>query len=60
MLNAINLFRHFLLDFPGDLTKLIDIEAAGEILVLKETVNTMVSKLGVFSREVSRVALEGG
>jgi osomolarity two-component system sensor histidine kinase NIK1 len=43
----------------GDLTHFIDIEAEGEIAVLKDTVNSMISRLTVFAREVSRVALEG-
>lgn len=43
----------------GDLTTLIDIEAEGEIAVLKNTVNAMVAQLRIFAREVIRVALEG-
>ncbi|HEU5333757.1 MAG TPA: HAMP domain-containing protein [Actinocrinis sp.] len=44
----------------GDLTKKIDVDARGEILELKTTINTMVDKLSVFAREVTRVAREVG
>ncbi|MGH8161186.1 MAG: HAMP domain-containing protein, partial [Gammaproteobacteria bacterium] len=44
----------------GDLTQSINIEARGEILELKNTINTMVDQLGSFADEVSRVALEVG
>ncbi|KAF7305398.1 hypothetical protein HMN09_00792200 [Mycena chlorophos] len=44
----------------GDLTKSIDVDVAGEMLDLKNTINEMVSQLGNFSREVTRVALEVG
>src|SRR5437764_5025371 len=38
----------------GDLTKKITVDARGEILQLKETVNTMVDQLGSFASEVTR------
>src|SRR4030088_2900724 len=44
----------------GDLTKKITVDARGEILELKETVNTMVDQLGSFASEVTRVAREVG
>jgi signal transduction histidine kinase/HAMP domain-containing protein len=44
----------------GDLTKKIDVDARGEILELKTTINTMVDKLSIFAREVTRVAREVG
>ncbi|KAG7567083.1 hypothetical protein FFLO_01209 [Filobasidium floriforme] len=44
----------------GDLSQKVEIEAAGEIAILKDTVNNMVAQLTVFAREVSRVALEVG
>ncbi|MGE0710538.1 MAG: HAMP domain-containing protein [Planctomycetota bacterium] len=44
----------------GDLTKKITVEARGEILQLKNTVNTMVDQLGEFGDEVSRLAREVG
>jgi HAMP domain-containing protein/CheY-like chemotaxis protein/signal transduction histidine kinase len=44
----------------GDLSKKITIEAKGEILELKDTVNEMVEKLNSFSDEVTRVAREVG
>ncbi|KAJ7718141.1 hypothetical protein B0H16DRAFT_1387856 [Mycena metata] len=44
----------------GDLTRTIDVEASGEILDLKVTINEMVERLGNFSSEVTRVALEVG
>lgn len=44
----------------GDLSEIIDVDAEGEILLLKETVNGMVEQLRNFSREVTRVALEVG
>ncbi|MDN5385415.1 MULTISPECIES: HAMP domain-containing protein [Streptomyces] len=44
----------------GDLTKKIDIEARGEILELKTTINTMVDQLSSFAEEVTRVAREVG
>jgi HAMP domain-containing protein/CheY-like chemotaxis protein/signal transduction histidine kinase len=44
----------------GDLTKKITVEAKGEILELKGTVNTMVEQLNAFSSEVTRVAKEVG
>src|SRR5690606_22009616 len=44
----------------GDLTKKITVEARGEILELKNTVNTMVDQLSMFSDEVTRVATEVG
>ncbi|KAF7290756.1 hypothetical protein MIND_01316400 [Mycena indigotica] len=44
----------------GDLTKAIDVDVRGEMLDLKVTINEMVGRLGRFSREVTRVALEVG
>jgi len=44
----------------GDLSKKITVEASGEILELKETVNTMVDQLNSFAAEVTRVAREVG
>ncbi|WDE09704.1 HAMP domain-containing protein [Thalassomonas haliotis] len=44
----------------GDLGQKITVEASGEVLELKNTINTMVDKLIQFSAEVSRVALEVG
>ncbi|MGK5555957.1 response regulator, partial [Actinomadura kijaniata] len=44
----------------GDLTKKIDVDARGEILELKNTINTMVDQLSAFAAEVTRVAREVG
>ncbi len=44
----------------GDLTKKIDIEARGEILELKTTINTMIDRLSSFAEQVTRVAREVG
>src|SRR4029078_8571391 len=44
----------------GDLSKKISAEAQGEILELKETINTMVDQLNGFAAEVTRVAREVG
>ncbi len=44
----------------GDLTKKIDVDARGEILELKTTINTMVDQLSSFAAEVTRVAREVG
>ncbi|GII28320.1 HAMP domain-containing protein [Planotetraspora mira] len=44
----------------GDLTRKIDVDAQGEILVLKTTINTMVDQLSSFASEVTRVAREVG
>ncbi|GHF38337.1 histidine kinase [Kitasatospora xanthocidica] len=44
----------------GDLSRKIDVDARGEILKLKTTVNTMVEQLGSFAAEVTRVAREVG
>ena len=44
----------------GDLTKKIDVDARGEILELKTTINTMVDQLSSFADEVTRVAREVG
>ena len=44
----------------GDLTKKIDIDARGEILELKTTINTLVGQLSSFAEEVTRVAREVG
>ncbi|MGP3972409.1 HAMP domain-containing protein, partial [Streptomyces sp. 6N223] len=44
----------------GDLSKKIDVDARGEILELKTTLNTMVDQLSAFADEVTRVAREVG
>src|SRR6187401_1954903 len=44
----------------GDLSKKITVDVRGEILELKETINTMVDQLSSFASEVSRVAREVG
>jgi HAMP domain-containing protein/signal transduction histidine kinase/DNA-binding response OmpR family regulator len=44
----------------GDLTKTVSIEVKGEILELKNTINTMVAQLSSFADEVTRVAREVG
>ncbi|MEU5589837.1 HAMP domain-containing protein [Streptomyces chrestomyceticus] len=44
----------------GDLSKKIDVDARGEILELKTTINTMVDQLSSFASEVTRVAREVG
>ncbi|PJI44568.1 HAMP domain-containing protein, partial [Ferrovibrio sp.] len=44
----------------GDLSKKITVDVKGEILQLKNTINTMVDQLGSFASEVTRVAREVG
>src|SRR5262249_44587637 len=44
----------------GDLSRKISVDVRGEILQLKETVNTMVDQLRAFAPEVTRVAREVG
>src|SRR5262245_4306628 len=44
----------------GDLSKKITVGASGEILQLKETINTMVDQLNAFAGEVTRLAREVG
>ena len=44
----------------GDLTQKITVDARGEILELKNTLNAMVDQLGSFADEVTRVAREVG
>jgi len=44
----------------GDLSKKITVDVKGEILELKNTLNTMVDQLNAFASEVSRVAREVG
>ena len=44
----------------GDLSKKITVDVSGEILELKETINTMVDQLNAFASEVTRVAREVG
>jgi HAMP domain-containing protein/CheY-like chemotaxis protein len=44
----------------GDLSRKITVDVKGEILELKETINTMVDRLNSFASEVSRVAREVG
>ena len=44
----------------GDLSKKITVDVRGEILELKDTINTMVDQLRSFAAEVTRVAREVG
>jgi HAMP domain-containing protein/signal transduction histidine kinase/CheY-like chemotaxis protein len=44
----------------GDLSRKITVDVKGEILELKDTINTMVDQLNSFASEVTRVALEVG
>ncbi|KAF9432193.1 histidine kinase osmosensor [Entomortierella beljakovae] len=44
----------------GDLTQKISVDAKGEILDLKNTINSMVDQLSLFANEVTRVAREVG
>jgi signal transduction histidine kinase/CheY-like chemotaxis protein/HAMP domain-containing protein len=44
----------------GDLSKKITVDVRGEILELKNTINTMVDQLNAFAKEVTRVAREVG
>ncbi len=44
----------------GDLSRKITVDVRGEILELKNTINTMVDQLNSFASEVTRVALEVG
>src|SRR5262249_19774451 len=44
----------------GDLSKKITVDVKGEILALKNTINTMVDQLNSFASEVTRVAREVG
>ncbi|KAI5802820.1 hypothetical protein FPQ18DRAFT_300934 [Pyronema domesticum] len=44
----------------GDLSRKINVHAQGEVLALKNTINKMVDRLEVFSREVKRVARDVG
>jgi HAMP domain-containing protein/CheY-like chemotaxis protein/signal transduction histidine kinase len=44
----------------GNLSKKITVNVSGEILLLKETINTMVDQLNAFAAEVTRVAREVG
>ena len=44
----------------GDLSRMITVDAQGEILELKATINTMVGQLSAFASEVTRVAREVG
>jgi CheY-like chemotaxis protein/signal transduction histidine kinase/HAMP domain-containing protein len=44
----------------GDLSRKITVDVRGEILLLKETINTMVDQLNSFAAEVTRVAREVG
>src|SRR5260370_3651 len=44
----------------GDLSRKITVDGRGEILLLKETLNTMVEQLRSFAAEVTRVAREVG
>src|SRR5207247_4258120 len=44
----------------GDLSRKITVDVKGEILGLKNTINTMVDQLNAFASEVTRVAREVG
>src|SRR4029077_7451973 len=44
----------------GDLSKKVTVDVKGEILELKNTINTMVDQLSSFAAEVTRVAREVG
>src|SRR4026207_603364 len=44
----------------GDLSRKITVDVQGEILELKQTINTMVDQLNAFASEVTRVAREAG
>src|SRR2546426_437293 len=44
----------------GDLTQKITVDVRGEILQIKDVINTMVDQLGSFASEVTRVAREVG
>jgi HAMP domain-containing protein len=44
----------------GDLTRKITVDVKGEVLELKNTINTMVDQLSIFADEVTRVAREAG
>ncbi len=44
----------------GDLSRKITVDVRGEILELKNTINTMVDQLNAFAGEVTRVAREVG
>lgn len=44
----------------GDLQQLVEVDVQGEMLMLKNTVNSMVAQLDTLASEVSRVALEVG
>ena len=44
----------------GDLSRKITVDVSGEILQLKETINTMVDQLNAFASEVTRIAREVG
>ena len=44
----------------GDLSRKITVDVKGEILELKDTINTMVDQLNSFASEVTRVAREAG
>ena len=40
----------------GDLSKKVTVDVKGEVLELKDTINTMVDQLSAFAAEVTRVA----
>jgi HAMP domain-containing protein len=44
----------------GDLSRKITVDVRGEILEMKNTINTLVDRLGSFASEVTRVAREVG
>lgn len=44
----------------GNLSKIVDVDVQGEMLVLKETVNMMVAQLSSLANEVIRMSIEVG
>ena len=44
----------------GNLSKVVDVDVQGEMLDLKETVNSMVAQLSSLANEVIRVSIEVG
>jgi osomolarity two-component system sensor histidine kinase NIK1 len=57
---AMNLTKITTAVAKGDLSKKIAVEVKGEILDLKNTINTMIDRLGTFASELSKVACEVG
>src|SRR2546422_9799664 len=52
--------RGVIVGSKGDLSRKITVDVKGEILELKNTINTMVDQLNAFASEVTRVAREVG